>query len=84
MATTILGITLANQKLNSLGELRRFKEYVTILLVSSIFIILTAEIEPEIIQRLGWQSWLLLFLIIFVFRPFTIYLSTIRTGINPS
>ncbi len=82
MATTILGITLANQKLNSLGELRRFKEYVTILLVSSIFIILTAEIEPEILQRLGWQSWLLLFLIIFVFRPLTIYLSTIRTGID--
>ncbi|MDA3947344.1 MAG: sodium:proton antiporter [Helicobacteraceae bacterium] len=82
MATTILGITLANQKLNSLGELRRFKEYVTILLVSSIFIILTAEIEPEILQRLGWQSWLLLFLIIFVFRPLTIYLSTIRTDID--
>ncbi|WP_415396155.1 cation:proton antiporter [Sulfurimonas sp. CS5] len=82
MATTILGITLANQKLNSLGELRRFKEYVTILLVSSIFIILTAEIELETLQRLGWQSWLLLFLIIFVFRPLTIYLSTIRTDID--
>ncbi len=82
MATTILGITLANQKLNSLGELRRFKESVTILLVSSIFIILTAEIKPEILQRLGWQSWLLLFLIIFAFRPLTIYLSTIRTDID--
>ncbi|MFT7003577.1 MAG: NhaP-type Na+/H+ or K+/H+ antiporter [Sulfurimonas sp.] len=82
MATTILGITLANQKLNSLGELRRFKEYVTILLVSTIFIILTAEIEPEILQRLGWQSWLLLFLIIFVFRPLTVYLSTIKTDID--
>lgn len=82
MATTILGITLANQKLNSLDELRRFKEYVTILLVSTIFILLTAEIEPEILQRLGWQSWLLLFLIIFVFRPLTIYLSTIKTDIN--
>jgi NhaP-type Na+/H+ or K+/H+ antiporter len=51
MATTILGITLANQKLNSLDELRRFKEYVTILLVSAIFIILTADIQPEILQR---------------------------------
>jgi NhaP-type Na+/H+ or K+/H+ antiporter len=82
MATTILGITLANQKLNSLGELRRFKEYVTILLVSTLFIILTAEIEPEILLKLGWKSWLFLFLIIFVFRPLTIYLSTIKTDIN--
>lgn len=82
MATTILGITLANQKLNSLDELRRFKEYVTILLVSAIFIILTADIQPEILQRLGWESWLLLFLIIFVFRPVSVYLSTIRTDID--
>ncbi len=82
MATTILGITLANQKLSSLDELRRFKEYVTILLVSTIFIMLTADIQPEILQRLGWQSWLLLFLIIFVFRPLSVYLSTIKTDIN--
>ena len=82
MATTILGITLANLRLNSLDELRRFKEYVTILLVSTIFIILTADIELEILQRLGWQSWLLLFLIIFVFRPISVYLSTIGTDID--
>lgn len=82
MATTILGITLANRKLSSLDELRRFKEYVTILLVSTIFILLTAEIDPEILQRLGWKSWLLLFLIIFVFRPVSVYLSTIKTNIH--
>jgi NhaP-type Na+/H+ or K+/H+ antiporter len=82
LATTILGITLANQQLNTLHELKRFKEYVTILLVSSTFIILTADIDPEILQRLGWQSWLLLALVIFVFRPLAIYLSTIGTDIN--
>ena len=82
MATTILGITLANQQLNTLHELKRFKEYVTILLVSSTFIVLTADIDPEILQRLGWQSWLLLALVIFVFRPLSIYLSTIGTDIN--
>jgi len=82
MATTILGITLANTRLSSLDELRRFKEYVTILLVSTIFIILTADIDPEILQRLGWESWLLLFLIIFIFRPVSVYLSTIKTNIK--
>lgn len=82
LATTILGITLANQQLNTLHELKRFKEYVTILLVSSTFIVLTADINPEILQRLGWQSWLLLALVIFVFRPLSIYLSTIGTDIN--
>lgn len=82
LATTILGITLANQRLDTLHELKRFKEYVTILLVSSTFIILTADIQPEILQRLGWQSWLLLALVIFVIRPVSIYLSTLGTGID--
>ncbi len=82
MATTILGITLANQKLHTLHEHMRFKEYVTILLVSSTFILLTADIKPEILQQLGWQSWLLLALVIFIFRPLAIYLSTIGTDID--
>lgn len=82
LATTILGITLANQNLSTLHELKRFKEYVTILLVSSTFIVLTADIQPEILQRLGWQSWVLLALVIFVFRPLAIYISTIGTDIS--
>jgi len=82
LATTVLGITLANQRLNAFQELLRFKEYVTILLVSSTFIVLTADINPEILQRIGWQGWLLLALVIFVIRPLSIYLSTIGTDIN--
>jgi NhaP-type Na+/H+ or K+/H+ antiporter len=82
LATTVLGITLANQQLNTLHELKRFKEYVTILLVSSTFIILTADIDPEILMRIGWQGWLLLVVVIFVIRPLAIYLSTIGTDIS--
>ena len=82
LATTILGITLANQNLKTLHELKRFKEYVTILLVSSTFIVLTADIDPEIIKHLQWQSWLVLALVIFIFRPLAVYLSTIGTDIS--
>ena len=82
LATTVLGITLANQQLNTLHELQRFKEYITILLVSSTFIVLTADINPEILQQIGWQGWLLLVLVIFVIRPVAIFLSTLGTDIN--
>ncbi|CAA6805490.1 MAG: Na(+):H(+) antiporter [uncultured Thiotrichaceae bacterium] len=82
LATTILGITLANQKLDTLHELKRFKEYVTILLVSSTFIVLTADIDPAILLKLGWEGWTLIALLIFVIRPLSIYFSTIATGIK--
>lgn len=82
LAATILGITLANLRLGAMDELMRFKEYVTILLVSATFIVLTANIQPEIMTQLDWHSWLLLFLLIFVIRPVAIYLSTIKSGIT--
>ncbi len=82
LATTILGITLANQHISALHEMKRFKEYVTVLLVSVAFIVLTADIQPEILQRLDWRSWLLLALVIAVFRPIAIYLSTLKSDIT--
>jgi len=82
LATTILGITLANQHVSSLHEMKRFKEYVTVLLVSVAFIVLTADIQPEILQRLDWRSWLLLALVIAVIRPISIYLSTLKSDIT--
>jgi hypothetical protein len=62
--------------------MRRFKEYVTILLVSATFIVLTADIDPLIVERLGWPSWLLLGLIVFLFRPLSVYLSTLGSDMD--
>jgi hypothetical protein len=81
LAVTVYGIVLGNQKLRSIEELRRFKEYITILLVSSIFILLTANIDMEILKRLDGYSIALLVTVILVVRPAAIYISTIGTGI---
>lgn len=82
LATTALGITLANQRIRALHEMRRFKEYVTILLVSATFIVLTADIDPFIVERLGWPSWLLLGLVVFLFRPLSVLLSTLGSDVG--
>ncbi|PID49832.1 MAG: sodium:proton exchanger [Proteobacteria bacterium] len=82
MAVTVLGITLANLPLGSLQEVKRFKEYVTLLLVSATFIILTANIKPQIIMQLGWHSWLMIALIVFAIRPLSIFLATVRSDIS--
>lgn len=81
LAITVYGITLGNQKLRSIEELRRFKEYITILLVSGVFVLLTSNIDFDILKNLNWYSIALLATIIFIVRPVTIYLSTLGTGI---
>lgn len=81
LATTVFGLVLGNLGLPSIDEMRRFKEYITILLVSSVFILLTADLDPRQILHLDWHSLALLLAILFLVRPITIWLSTMGTGL---
>ena len=82
LATTLLGMTMGNMQLRSIDELRRLKEYVSILLVSGIFVILTANLDPRILTRLDWRSAALIALVVFAVRPASVLLSTIGLGMN--
>lgn len=82
MAVTVAGVVLANQRLRSIGELRRFKEYMTVILVSVVFIILTADMALVRLQDLQWGGIAWLALVIFIIRPLAIYLATLGTGIS--
>jgi len=82
LATTLLGMTLGNMQLRSIDELRRLKEYVSILLVSGIFVILTANLDPHILTRLDWRSAVLIALVVFAVRPVSVLLSTVGLGMD--
>ncbi|EAU41888.1 Na(+):H(+) antiporter [Fulvimarina pelagi HTCC2506] len=82
LTVTVMGITMANAKISSLGELRRFKETITILLVSGLFIALTASLRMETLYSLSWQALGFIFLVLFVIRPIAIGLSTIGVGLD--
>lgn len=82
LTTTLLGITLGNMSLRSVDELRRLKEYVSILMVSGIFVILTANLDPHILARLDWRSGLLLALVVFAVRPVSVMVSTVGLGMD--
>lgn len=82
MAVTVAGVVLTNQKLPAIEELRRFKEYITIFLVSCLFIILTANIELSTFLNFQWEFIAWLAAVIFLIRPVSVYLATIGTGID--
>ncbi|MCA8905816.1 MAG: cation:proton antiporter, partial [Hyphomonas sp.] len=57
IAVTAYGMTLANSRLAGLNELRKFKEDIAVLLVSGVFVILTANLTPDVIRRaLTWNT----------------------------
>ncbi|MER0239992.1 sodium:proton antiporter [Fulvimarina sp. MAC8] len=82
LTVTVMGITMANAKISSLNELRRFKETITILLVSGLFIALTASLRMETLYSLQWEALWFILIVLVVIRPIAIGLSTIGVGLD--
>ncbi|NDW03469.1 cation:proton antiporter [Jiella pacifica] len=82
LTVTVMGVTMANARLASLNELRRFKETITVLLVSGLFIILTASLQRSVILSLEWRVVAFLVMVLVVIRPIAIFVSTIGAGLE--
>jgi NhaP-type Na+/H+ or K+/H+ antiporter len=82
LAVTAFGMTLANARLASIAELRRFKEYVTIILVSAVFVLLSATLSIETVTALDWRAAVFVAVMLLAVRPAAVWLSTIGTGLS--
>ncbi len=82
LTVTVMGIRLANSRIASLTEMRRFKETVTILLVSGLFLLLTAALDMEAIRSLDLRAVAFVVLVMFVIRPLAVIVSTAGSGIS--
>jgi len=84
LAVTALGMTMANTKFASMVEMRRFKENIAIILVSGVFVILTATLTPDVLAAFV-KEWrviaFVLAMMIFV-RPIAVMISTLWSGLN--
>lgn len=76
VGATLFGVVLANIDVTGLQELRRFKESLTVFLVSGLFILLTANIDRQTVLMLSWPIALTTLAILFVARPLAIALAT--------
>ncbi|MEM7668451.1 MAG: sodium:proton antiporter, partial [Pseudomonadota bacterium] len=81
LAVTVMGIVMANMRLPSLGELKRFKEQVTILLVSGVFVILAATLDFDALATLDGSSVAFILAIMVLARPIAVLLSLVGTAL---
>ncbi len=79
LAVTIMGVVIANAKLASYEELRRFKEHATILLVSGVFILLAASLDFAALGQLTWRAALFVIVVLSIARPVTVFLALATT-----
>ncbi|SNR72732.1 cation:proton antiporter [Lutibacter flavus] len=77
LAVVVMGMVLGNNKLENIKELLYFKESLSVLLISILFILLSANINIEDMMLLyNWKTAILFGIVIFVIRPLAVFLST--------
>ena len=69
IAVTAMGILLANMRGVPLTDILHFKESLTILFISGLFILLAARIEPAMFSAIGFGALLVLLAVQFVAQP---------------
>ncbi len=82
LAVTVFGITLANLKELDIDDILDFKESLSILLISGLFILLAARVDLMEIVKAGTGAILLLLTMMFVARPAAVFLSTLGSTLT--
>ena len=81
LAVTVMGVALANMHVASLRSIHPFKQNIAVLLVSGIFILLSAGLDIEQLRYFEWQFGLYLLAILFLVRPATVLVSLLFSRI---
>lgn len=79
-ATTVMGIVLANQRLAPVHHILEFKENLSVLLISALFIVLGARLDVGQLTLIRWPHVLFIAALILVARPLSVAASTLSAG----
>jgi CPA1 family monovalent cation:H+ antiporter len=82
LAVTIMGMTLANMDDTNIDDILDFKESLSVLLISGLFIILAARIEFYQFNQIGWQAISILIVIMLLARPLAVWISSIGSDLS--
>lgn len=82
MTTVMAGMVVRAFSVPEERLLRRFKGQLTILAVSVLFVLLSADLSIASIVALGWGAVLTVAVLMFVVRPTTIWLCTLNSDLH--
>ena len=83
LAVVVMGMVMGNMNLPNLKELLYFKESLSVLLISILFILLAANINIADMELIyNWNTAILFAVIVFLIRPIGVFLSTRGSGLK--
>ncbi len=83
LTVVIMGMVLGNLKVEGLKEILYFKESLSILLISILFILLSANINiSDMLLLYRWETLALFGTVVFVLRPLGVFISSSHSGLS--
>ncbi len=83
LAVVVMGMVLGNSNSPYLKELLYFKESLSVLLISILFILLAANINmDDLLLIYNWNTAVLFAIVVFVLRPIGVFLSTHKSSLQ--
>lgn len=77
LSVMVMGLVVGNMKLVEREALQRFKEHLTIILLSVLFIVIPSQLEAGHLKQIDGRAILFVLTILLVVRPLTIGLATL-------
>lgn len=77
LSVMVMGLVVGNMKLVEREALQRFKEHLTIILLSVLFIVIPSQLEAGHLKQIDGRAILFVLAVLLVVRPLTIGLATL-------
>ncbi|MGH7242579.1 MAG: cation:proton antiporter [Phycisphaerales bacterium] len=81
-AVTICGVIMARARILGATELRAFKELLAVMLVGTLFVLLTSRFDVMRLRSLTWRDGAFVLVLIFAIRPVVVFVSTWRSKMD--
>ncbi|MGI0106022.1 cation:proton antiporter [Salinimicrobium sp. WS361] len=83
LAVVVMGMVMGNKNLPNIKELLYFKESLSVLLISILFILLAANIEiSDLLLIYNWKAAMLFGVVVFIVRPIGVILSSLGSNLK--
>ena len=83
LAVVVMGMVLGNMKLKELKDVIYFKETISILLISILFILLSANVDLEDLELIyNWNSLILFLIVVLIVRPLGVFMSASKSNLS--
>ena len=82
LTTTLMGIALANQPYVAVHRIIKFKENLQVLLIGSLFVLLSARLELSALNYIDLQVLVFIGILVVLVRPLAVLVSSIGTKLE--